>query len=145
MLNRYAESSKYIEKRTILNLAGSVNLRENKLKEEHSLIFETTEHEAKVSWKTVLQQKEDELVDFLSGKADVNYLSFETVYFNVFLPQYSFAVIFLEEQLLLLNRHPTALILPFHCPSTCCHVLSPHSHLPCINSYPQYMALPSGY
>lgn len=137
------------KKRTILNLAGSVNLRENKLKGEHSLIFETTEHEAKVSWKTVLQQKEDELVDFVSGKTDVNYLSFETVYFNVFLPQYSFAVTFLEERLLLLSGHPAALMLPFHCPSTCLSCFQPpltpslHKFLPPIYGFTLWLLISS--
>lgn len=70
MFNRYAESRNYTKK-IIVNSAGSVNLWENKQKEEHSLIFETTEHEAEVSWKTVLYQKEDKPVDFISGKTDV--------------------------------------------------------------------------
>lgn len=109
------------------------------MKKEHSVILETTEHEAKVSWKTVLHQKEDDLVDFILGKADCLW----KVYFNVFLSQYTFADAFLAEQLLLLAGHPAALTLPFHCAPPASHVLSLHSHLPCTNSYLQYMALPS--
>lgn len=132
-----------IQKNIIVHSAGSVNLWENKLQEEHSLIFETTEHEAKVSWETVLQQKEDGLVDFILGKTDVNYLPFETVYFNVFPSHYAFAVTFLEKQLLLRGGHPAALTLPFHCAPPASPVFSLPSHLPCPNSYPPHVALPS--
>lgn len=41
---------KLYRKKIIANSTGFVNLWENKLKGEYSLILETTEHEAKESW-----------------------------------------------------------------------------------------------